>query len=89
MGTEENKKIIEQYYATFNKGGDVPFEEYFSSDFLDHNGYAEQIQGPAGVREGYQVWSKAFPDCHAELADMIAEGDKAVVRTIATGTHLE
>ena len=44
--------------------------------------------GPVGVREGYEMWSKAFPDNHAELVDIIAEGDKVVVRTIATGTHL-
>jgi steroid delta-isomerase-like uncharacterized protein len=87
MGIEANKKIIEQYYTVFNKGGDVSFEKYFSADFIDHNGYPEQTRGPAGVRAGYRVWSKAFPDCHAELADIIAEDDKVVVRTIAKGTH--
>ncbi len=84
----ENKKIIESYYSSFNKGGDIPFEKYFTQDFLDHNGYLGQIPGPDGVREGYRIWLKAFPDNHADIADMIAEEDKVVVRTIATATHL-
>jgi steroid delta-isomerase-like uncharacterized protein len=83
-----NKEIIESYYSSFNKGGDVPFEKYFSSDFIDHNGYPDQIPGADGVREGYGIWIKAFPDNHVEVVDMIAEGDRIVVRTIATGTHL-
>ena len=87
MNAETNKIIIKQYYSAFNKGGDVPFEKYFSSDFVDHNGYPDQIKGPDGVREGYKIWSKAFPDNHAELAEIVAENDKVVVRTIATGTH--
>ena len=40
------------------------------------------------MREGYEAWIKAFPDNKAELADIIAEGDRVVVRTIATATHL-
>jgi predicted ester cyclase len=83
-----NKKVIESYYSSFNKGGEVPFEEYFAPDFIDHNGYPGQIPGPDGVREGYGIWIKAFPDSHAEVVDMIAESDKIVVRTFATGTHL-
>lgn len=29
----------------------------------------------------------AFPDFHATIEDMVAEGDKVVVRVTATGTH--
>jgi predicted ester cyclase len=87
MNAETNKNIIKQCYFTFNKGGDVSFEKFFSSDFVDHNGYPDQIKGPDGVREGYKIWSKAFLDNHAELAEIVAENDKVVVRTIATGTH--
>ena len=87
MDIETNKNIIQKYYASFNKGGDMPFEDYFSCDFIDHNGYPGQIKGPEGVREGYKVWSRAFPDNHAELVEIIAENDKVAVRTIATGTH--
>ena len=88
MTIQENKDLIERYYAAFNKGGEVPFEDFFSTTFVDHNGYQNQAPGPAGVRKGYEEWSRAFPDCHAELADVIGEDDKVVVRTIATGTHL-
>lgn len=87
MDPEANKNRIREYYSAFNRGGDVPFEVFFSPDFVDHNGYPDQIKGPDGVREGYRLWTRAFPDCRAELADIVAENDKVVVRTIATGTH--
>jgi predicted ester cyclase len=88
INVARNKEVIKQYYAVFNEGGDVPFEEFFSSQFVDHNGYPNQMPGPDGVRKGYKFWIKAFPDNHAELVDIIAEGDKVVVRTIAEATHL-
>ncbi len=87
MSAETNKNIIRQYYSAFNQGGEVPFESFFSPDFFDHNGYPDQTRGPDGVREGYEIWSEAFPDHHAELTEVIAENDRVVVRTIATGTH--
>ncbi len=86
--TEKNRQIIESYYSSFNKGGDLPFENYFAPDFLDHSGYPGQIPGPDGVRKNYEIWIKAFPDNHVELAGIIAADDKVVVRTIATATHL-
>ena len=88
MIAEKNKDLIKQYYFLFNKGDDIPFENFFSATFTDHNGFPGQAAGPDGVKKGYEVWSRAFPDNHAEIADMIAEGDKVVVRTVATGTHL-
>lgn len=42
----------------------------------------------AGVLK--QVWAmllQAFPDLHLVVEDMIAEGDKVVVRNTVTGTH--
>ncbi len=86
--TEKNRQIIESYYSSFNKGGDLPFENYFAPDFLDHSGYPGQIPGPVGVRKNYESWIKAFPDNLVDLAGIIAADDKVVVRTIATATHL-
>lgn len=87
MNNSENKDKIKQYYNWFNKGGEIPFEDYFSPDFFDHSGYPNQVRGPEGVREGYKTWIKAFPDHRAEIADIVSENDRVVVRTIATGTH--
>lgn len=87
MFAEKNKEIIKHYYSIFMKGGDVPFEEFFSPEFVDHNGYPNQAIGPAGVREGYEMWKKSFRVQKSEMADIIAEDDKVVVRTMVTGTQ--
>ncbi|MBN1189865.1 MAG: ester cyclase [Dehalococcoidales bacterium] len=88
MDIEKNRNLVKGYYSEFNKGSDVHFEDYFSPSFIDHNGFPDQPAGPAGVKDGYEIWTSSFPDTRAELADIITEGDRVVVRTIATGTHL-
>jgi predicted ester cyclase len=35
----------------------------------------------------YERFIATFPDIHIKVEDMIAEGDKTVVRLSATGTH--
>jgi len=45
------------------------------------------LQGRAGARQHYNTYVTAFPDCQITIDDMVAEGDKVVVRWTATGTH--
>ena len=87
--TEANKHLVRRYFEeTFNTGKDSRFDEFFARDFVDHNGFPGQIPGPQGVREGYRLWCLGFPDTHATIEDIIAEGDKVVIRTTGRGTHL-
>lgn len=45
------------------------------------------LQGPQGLRQDYDTYVTAFPDCHLQIEDMICEGDQVAVRFLATGTH--
>ena len=43
--------------------------------------------GPAGAKQYVGAAYKKFPDIHVEILDLIAEGDKAVVRNHWSGTE--
>jgi steroid delta-isomerase-like uncharacterized protein len=46
--------------------------------------------GATGAQALKQVWTvllRAFPDLHVAVEDVIAEGDKVVLRATVTGTH--
>ena len=88
MTLDENKTLIRRYFEeAFNSGNDALFDQFFTSDFKDHNAFEGQSPGPAGVRESYTMWRNAFPDSHGVIDDMIAEHDRVVVRTTLYATH--
>ena len=53
--------------------------------------HAPRVGGATGAQALKQVWPvllRAFPDLHVAVEEVIAEGDKVVVRDTVTGTHL-
>ncbi len=83
MSIEENKAIVRRFFEAFNTsahgGGD--------------DGGIEQIASPEVVRQFKEQMipsSLRFfgPTHHAEITDMIAEGDKVWVRLATSGDHV-
>ena len=62
-------------------------DEYFSPKLTDH---ALPSGLPAGL-EGRKMFASAFlaafPDLHVHLEDMVADGEKLVIRYTVHGTH--
>jgi predicted ester cyclase len=74
MSTEENKAFIRRYFEAIS-GKDKPaavVNEYVSDEELKHH---------------IAFYEAAFPNYQFITEDMIAEGDKVVVRVIFRGTH--
>ncbi len=89
MSTEENKKIIRWLYEETNKGNLAAMDEFFAPNLADHNpppipGLAPGLEG---VKQSFAIFYNATPDGYHTIEDMIAEGDKVVVRITARGTH--
>jgi steroid delta-isomerase-like uncharacterized protein len=63
-------------------------DELFAANYLNRSAPAGQTPGPDGVRQRAMSLRAAFPDLHNTIEDIIAEGDKVVVRFSARGTHL-
>ena len=62
-------------------------ERYLAPDFVDHGALPGTPPGPAGFADGARRLLAAFPDARNEIHDIVAEGDRVVVRWTMTGTH--
>ena len=58
-----------------------------ADDFVEH----EETPGLAPTKDGvlafFRMYRAAFPDLRMDPEDIVADGDKAVARVRATGTH--
>jgi predicted ester cyclase len=85
---EENKALVRRFSNEFkNKANHGIVDQLMTPNFQHH---FKDPRLPKG-REGMKILGRgvvsAFPDVHATIQDIIAEGDKVVERTIAHGTH--
>jgi len=83
------KSFVRQHFEDFvNRRKLEVADVNFASDFVDHG--ADVPPGtPAGPQGAKQYVGSAldrFPDMHVTIDDIIAEGDKVVVRNTWTGT---
>lgn len=82
---EQNKAIIRRLFdEALNRGELGLVEELFSADFVDRS-TPEQRPGPQGVRDFFVEVRSNVPDIQVTIADMIAEGNRVVVRTLWRG----
>jgi|SRR5437660_2250139 len=80
--TATNKALIRRLFdEALNQGRLELVDELFSADFVDHS-TPEQRPGPEGVRDFFIEVRSRFPDIKVTIEDMIAEGNRVVVRTI-------
>jgi predicted ester cyclase len=61
-------------------------EEVYASDLVWHEP-DQYVRGLEEARRFFGAYKSAFPDLHATVEDVIAEGDKAVTRWTIRGTH--
>src|SRR5262249_47337156 len=87
MSAEENKAIVRRYLEEgFHRRNPAAVDELVAPDFVHHDP-VNPLHGPAGLKEYQAVLFAAFPDLRLTLEDIVAEGDKVVVRYTMTGTH--
>ena len=89
MSSEQNKALVRQMVEEiFNRGNASRVDEFLVPDFIEHE---ELPPGIPSNREGVKLLTaqlhSAFPDFKATIDDIVAEGDKVVIRMTWTGTH--
>ena len=74
-------------FDSINAGDIDGFGEHLANDFVEH----ESLPGLAPTKDGakafFQMQRAAFPDLHMDVQDVIAGGDKVVLRVRYTGTN--
>src|SRR5215510_5045333 len=89
MSVERNKAIVLRLFEVWNTCNLDAIEELYAADYVaDYRRYAPLRHGHDAIKGMVQRAHTAFPDYHEELEEMIAEGDKVVVRFTITGTQL-
>ena len=85
MSTATNKAIVRRYIEqVFNERRADLIEEFLAEDFDSHTDLAPGLEG---VKQFHAMSVAAFPDQQTTINDVIAEGDKVVVRATFNATH--
>src|SRR2546426_10375408 len=88
MGEEENKATVRMFYdEVLNRRNLGVIDKVTAENYVDHTAAPGLPPGREGEKLWFQMLHAAFPDGRTTIDDIIAEGDKVVVRGTMTGTH--
>ena len=83
---EANKQIYRGYLEdVFNERQPAAADRYVAENLIEHNPHLPQ--GLAGKKQFVASVLAGFSDYHGEIQEILAEGDKVVVRVQWTGTQ--
>ena len=87
MSTEDNKAdVLRGYEEGFHQRNLAVFDELMAPDYVWHIA-SMTVQGREPAKQLISGFLTAFPDGRYTIEDMIAEGDRVVVRQTFRGTH--
>jgi steroid delta-isomerase-like uncharacterized protein len=89
VSAEENRAVVRrEMEELFNHTGNLDaVEEIISPDYVSYEPTSGETRGIEGARQFAAAYREAFPDLETTIEDMVAEGDKVVVRFRGRGTH--
>ena len=87
--TTINKAVIQRMYKEVLVNWNMSLvEEFVAPGFISHDWPEGTPPGPEAFRIYYSaVIRSVLPDAHYEVDDLVAEGDRVVVRWRLLGTH--
>ena len=85
---QKNIDVTREFVEKVFNNGDMKFaEDHTAANFVEHNAPPGMDPGLEGFKKFVTEWRTAFPDLHVTIDDIIAQGDKVVIRNTFTGTH--
>jgi len=88
MSTEQNKQVVHRLYDEVLNGKNLePLDELAVSDYEEHDPLPGQGTGLVGLKDRFRMLTTAI-DQQFFLEDVIAEGDRVVVRWSNKATHV-
>lgn len=89
MSTQEaNKQLCRDYFQAFLKSDEAWWTKHIAPDFRRHDpGLPFEVVGPGGVKQLAEALHPGIPDMELPIEDVIAEGEKVLVRLRVKGTH--
>jgi steroid delta-isomerase-like uncharacterized protein len=88
VAVEENKEIVLRWTKKgFEEGNVAIADEIVAADFVNRTPAPGQVPGREGLKQAVAMLRGAFPDIHVLVQEVIAEGDKVVIRDRIEATH--
>ena len=82
----QNKAVVRRLFEeVFNQQHMAALDQILAPDF--RTTFPATPAGREGFKQALAAFFRAFPDNHNHVEDMIAEGDRVVVRGHLTATH--
>jgi len=86
--SENNIELARKYLEdVWNAKKRDQIDVLLADDFIDYHYPPEYPRGPEGAKMWFDYVTSALPDINCGIEDIIADGDKVVVRYILSGTH--
>jgi steroid delta-isomerase-like uncharacterized protein len=85
--TAANIALVRSTLDAFNEGDLDTCVARMGPDFVMNLAGLPSMRGPDVWRQGANVIRLGFPDLHARIDDLVAEGDRVAVRLTFRGTH--
>jgi steroid delta-isomerase-like uncharacterized protein len=76
-----------QLYERISAGDVDGFGDLLADDFVEHEETPGLAPTKEGVKEFFKMYIAAFPDMRMDPEDVLASGEKVIVRVRARGTH--
>jgi steroid delta-isomerase-like uncharacterized protein len=87
-----NKAIFTRFQGALNTRDldliSETIDDLVAPDAVFHAPAPVDATGAQAIKQVWAVLLRAFPDIHVAIEDVIAEGDKVVIRNTVTGTQL-
>jgi steroid delta-isomerase-like uncharacterized protein len=88
MSTTANKEIIRRFYEeVFNQRNVDAIDELVHPEFFNNDPTPATSRDIPSMKQFIKTITQAFPNHHHAIEDLIAEGDKVVMRCTLTATH--
>lgn len=86
--SDENKALARDYFRAFGSDDRQWMQENILPSYVRRDGSLPfEVKGPEGVGRLADVLHGAFSEIELDIQDMIAEGDKVLVRLQFRGRH--
>jgi predicted ester cyclase len=89
MSAEENKVIARRWLEALTslEGAEKAADRFLAPGFVGHHPPFPDVHGSEGYKQFIAGTYGAYPDARFDVEDVIAEGDRVVVRSTLRGTH--
>jgi steroid delta-isomerase-like uncharacterized protein len=87
MSTEANKELVQRLYTALNDADVTAIGELVAADYVEHDPLPGQGSGREGVVDRFSMIVNGLAP-RFTVHDVVAEGDRVVVRWTNAGTHV-